>query len=150
MKSMKPFLLSLFSGFAAFTFTTLVFSGIGFAADSALDPLTNPAALELIFKALGGIPGSSALAIAAIATQVVMYALRSELGEKTGLYRFLIVAFLNMGLGFLGQLIAGVEWKVALLSPTVLTALSVFLHQFGKQVVKVPDDQSVASLGGKY
>jgi hypothetical protein len=91
---------------------------------------------EALFVMLGGLKGASSLAIAAALVQAVMLLFRTQLGEKTGQYRMIVMLLLTLISSILAQKIAGVNDFAAILSNTaVLAAGQNFIHQLWTQFV---------------
>jgi beta-lactamase regulating signal transducer with metallopeptidase domain len=87
----------------------------------------------MIVKSMGGISGIGALGIAALVTQVLMFALRSKLKEQAGAWRLAAVYFLTMVSGVIAMRMTGVDWGGALLHSNTLAAFQVFGHQVVSQ-----------------
>ena len=85
--------------------------------------------LSSILTLLGGVKSATALSITALIVQIAMKLLQAPLGNYTGKLKLIIISGLTMVGALVGELTAGVDWKVALFSGAVLTALQVFVHQ---------------------
>jgi hypothetical protein len=105
---------------------------LAFAQAASLPVITDlppDQALSMFLVAIGGFKGATALGIVGGVVQILMILLRSPLGQLAGKYKLLIVTGLSLVGGFIGLLISGVSWPLALMHGTVLSAVQVFAHQ---------------------
>jgi hypothetical protein len=103
--------------------------------------ISEVAFLTKLVESLGGLGGMTALGIAALATQLIMLALKTSLAaaKVPGKIRLLLVCGLSLVTGVLGLLAADVDFGAALLHSTTLAAFQVLLHQVKKQFVEKAD-----------
>jgi type IV secretory pathway VirB2 component (pilin) len=119
--------------FAMLLVTVMLMPLVAFAQASMPADLPTDQALAEFMHSLGGLKGASALAITTVIVQAIMLFFRTPLAGFAGKYRLLIVAGLSLVVGFLGLMIAGVDWKLAFLHANTIGALQVFGHQVVNQ-----------------
>lgn len=133
--------------FATLALLTLLIPILAFAQSSLPADLPTDQALEIFVKSLGGLKGAGALAISLIVVQAIMLFFRTPLANFAGKWRFLVVAGLSIVTGFIGMLVAGVDWKLALMHADVLAAVQVFFHQLVKQFLTKSDETGQPPAG---
>jgi len=89
-----------------------------------------------LFGVLGGLKGASALAIAAVATQVVMKLAQTPLAAVAGKWRLTAVCVLSLAAAVLTQMAAGSSFVAALVNGSTLAAVQVLAHQVWTQFNK--------------
>jgi len=110
--------------------------------DPASLPVSVPADLEIgealaqLVASLGGLKGASALGIAVVAVQAVLFFFRTKLAEFAGKWRLVIVTGLTVVVGILALVASGVPLMAALTHASTASAFSVLLNQFMKQFKK--------------
>ena len=106
------------------------------STESSMTPTSTEPTLTdwiMLLKSMGGAGGMGALGIAALMTQLLMFLLRTKLGEQAGAWRLAVAYGLSMVSGVIAMKMTGVDWVVALLHSNTLAALQVFGHQVIKQ-----------------
>lgn len=103
-------------------------------------PLETGEFLKALVDSLGGFVGASAMAIAALVVQLLMLLFRTPLASFAGKWRLLIVYAMSVAAGILCLMVAGVDWKAALLHSQTLASLQVLIHQIWKQFVEKKDE----------
>lgn len=119
-------------------FSMLVMTVLAFAQEVIVPPTSDEIMNWL--KAIGGLKGATALAIAVFVVQGIMLFFRSQLASFAGVWQLLIVNGLTLVFGVLALKLSGVDWVSCLLSSQTLAALQVFIHQLITQIKKHPED----------
>lgn len=128
--------------FLPLLFLALLFPAVMVYAQGASLPVDLPAdvALQEFLQSLGGFKGASALGIALLVVQAVMYFFRTSLASFAGKWRLAIVAGLSLVAGTMALFASGVPWQMALMHANTLGAFNVFLNQMFKQFVQKADE----------
>lgn len=138
MKKLFAVLATHFSTLCA-VLVAVFFTAMAYAQDVAISPVSETDFIGLLFQSLGGLKGASALSIAFVLAKLAMAFWGTPWAEtllaKAGAWKFTIAALLNLIIGFLGLLVAGVTWQAALVHSTVLGFASVFFNQMYKQFI---------------
>jgi len=103
--------------------------------------ITDENFFQALMQSLNGFKGASAMAIAAIITQLIVALLKAPIAHELfnnllGKYRLLIVSGVSIIAGVLSLKVAGVDWLAALSHSFTLTSFQVFGNQVVKQVKK--------------
>lgn len=107
-----------------------------------VDPASAPVDLEIgealsqLVASLGGLKGATAVGIALLVVQAVMFFFRTKLAEFAGKWRLVIVTGLTLVTVVLGLVATGMPWMAALTNASTASAFSVLLNQFMKQFKK--------------
>lgn len=106
-----------------------------FAQEAGITPPTE-AEIGAFIAALGGLGSLKGLALVAVIAQGVALILRTSAGELAGKWRLLIIVLVNLVGGFVTLKIQGSDTVSALLHPTMLAAIQVFVNQLYIQFFK--------------
>lgn len=130
--------------------TVLLVPAMALAAiGEVTDPVSVAEFLLFLVKSMGGLGGASATAIGLIVVQVLMKFFATTLADFAGKWKLRIVTGLNVVAVFLAQVVAGADWKTALMNAAVFNALTVFLNQLVKQESEKPKQTIVLGKVGK-
>lgn len=81
--------------------------------------------------------------------QLLLLFMGTQLSNRLGIVKLTIVSGLNVLVGVLSARVAGQEWLESFTSAGSMAAISVFLHQFKRQIQKMPGqlEQKKAEAG---
>lgn len=115
--------------------------GVSIPVDTA--PIDDAQAVSLFFQLVGGLKGAGTLAIVLVCVQVFFVLMKSRLGEKTGIYRMVILSGLALILGVLGSVANGQPLVAALINGSNSAFLQAFLAQLVIQLKKRGEDRAL-------
>jgi len=95
-------------------------------------------------NSLGGFKGASTLGVVGLIVQLLVLLFRTPLMAFAAKWKMVIVLTLSVGGSLISLLAQGVDWKVALLSGTVLAFAQGWFHQIWKQFVDKGDEAPAA------
>lgn len=124
----------MFNKISKFTFVFAILPMIAFAQE-VLDPMANDAFFAELAKIISGISAAqgSALAIAALCVQAIMFFFRTPMADWAGKWKLSAVTLLNIAAVILAGKITGMSWSAVLLSAPAVSSLATFGHQLLKQ-----------------
>jgi len=142
IKQYRSLLMFLALSFIVFAYTAFAQSPEAGVVDP-MAPVELDAFLKLLMASLGGMKGASALAIAAVISQLVVAFLKTPLMGKlfskvNGLWKIAIVLALSLVSGVLGLMSQGVSLSAALVHSTTLSALMVLGNQIYQHFAAKP------------
>ena len=123
---MKTKYLVLFTFILSLFVTALAFAQI--SADPT-QPVSDADFLTALFASFQSLKGMGGLAIAGVATQLLMYLFRTPLLASAGKWKLTAVYLFSLASGAIALKLGGGTWASVALNTQVLAGMQVFLHQ---------------------
>jgi ABC-type multidrug transport system fused ATPase/permease subunit len=112
-------------------------------------PLTDSQALDLALRLIGGLPGAGTMAVVLIVVQLLYVVLRSQFGEKTGVWKLTVLSALALVLGFLSLMAQGIPVTSAILHASMLPLIQNFFAQVVIQYRRRTEDKVLSVTAPK-